>query len=946
MLGDKLSLVSTTLLSGVTVGYSIFYVSTFIYLLCALINIIALCSLLGMYFAFTGIVSLLCILFLIYRINTLRASVRPVDNQGEYYPIGHNTQLIKWEKTLELRLNIATALSLVFIGVVAVVQLTFTIFTSVILTKSTPQYSGSFYGLTTRLSTPNTPPIIERDVNNVIHVTAQNDHDLFFAQGFAMAQERIFQMDLQRRLVKGELAEVVGNAGLNSDRFWRTLNLKQSLVNDTANLQQPTRQALQAFTDGINGYLDTTTTLTIEFWLLNYTPAPFTIADILANIKLLAWTLDGNLNAEFDRYQLLLNGADINRVSTLFPPYSPSAPTTINTQNRKLLSTFNKEKTHYYQPTPEEIAAGPYKQGDRSTLNRWLPASSESYKAVQASNDWVIGGRLTDTGLPYLACDTHLSLTAVGPFVLMHLRVDESGQFNGTANQYQVDSIGAALVGAPTIIIGRNTNGVSWGLTNVGADTKDCFVLEEANNGTSYVLKDKTQVNYTFRKEIIKVKNSEDNIIVIKESSYGPVINDIMYPPGRKPLALRWLGASYQGIDDTVGSFIKMLRVSNYDQFKEAFRYYVGPAQNIVYADPSGTIGYLLPGRLPVRSGGYDGTYSVPGDGTYDWIGYVDYYNMPFMSLTSEQQSSVQQPYIVSSNNKASPTGDFPAIDTNLVDWLVDDYRVTRILNMIEQKRSSNLTLRHMQDFQLDVQSEIFNRHKDVIQNFAAFSDSKVDYWRMALSKWDGYCGNNKETTVFEEWLWNLGLLAGNEFFNNTRSDVEYRFVSARYVFKVYYDERNTNVTDVDCKPYGSCSNFVRQMFEKSVNKLLGHFRDVPTWGQTVHYTSFDHPLFKDVVGLSCVSCRRSYTKGASQTVNVATPRRDDINYASDFGPAYRQLIDIKNPENSLFILPMGQSGNMLYSGYDNYLSSWTNGVYIPMQMRGYKTRYHSVFAK
>jgi penicillin amidase len=947
-----------------TIAYFIYFVGTFIYITSSLATIVALCNGLAMYLAIIFVTSFFSLFLWTYRLIT--STRKEVNKQKpKYHILGLDAieNSIAKKASTERQLSYLTYLSIVLCIIIVILQFTFCVFISVIKSKSAPIYNGQFpSGLKTKLRKPDQPPIIQRDTNQVIHITAQNELDLYYAQGVAMAQERLFQMDFQRRVGKGQVSEIVGSAGLNIDKLMRSLNIYTTVRNDANTLTGDTAIKLQAFVDGINAYINNDPPLTIEFWLLGYSPRPFQIEDVLVTIKVLAWTLDGNLNSELTRYIMTLNGISIDRIlNVLMPPYPATGPTIINAQNmplsqtRRLFSTNEQEKDATigaYVADDATINAGPYKLRDNSDMDVFLPGISHTARSVQASNNWVLGGQITDSGLPLLACDTHLTLSALGHFLLMHLRVDPTGTYSTIKPQYEIDAIGASIVGAPTIVLGRNGYGVAWGMTNVGADVKDFFVLTESSQNTSYMVNGQP-VKYNLRTEVIKVKDDQDVVYIVKDTKYGPVMNDAMGLPGNNPLALKWMGTTYQG-DTTIETFLSLLRVSNWNQFKQAFSTYVGPAQNFIYADAQNNIGYLLPGKFPIRTGGYSGLFPVSGNGTYDWAAsqYPSFNSLPSLYITSAAQQSVSQPYIFSANNKAYPDGMYSSY-TIASDWLVDDYRAVRIGQMINDKTAGGrkVLFSDIDEMQLDVISNVFQRHKNILDHIGPITDGKyasdAENFRLRLLEWNGQSAGNKETTVFEEWVFNLATLAGKEVNSTfmkpnpgyTPSTVDLqRFYSLRYIFNVIDAEiRGTNTSiEKNCIPYGSCVQFAKQMFSLSITDLKDRFGNVPTWGELIHWSVFNHPVFSNVASLQCMTCRRVYTIGGTQTVNVAPPNLGMFRFASNFGPAYRQLIDLKYPENSLFIAPMGQNGNFLSQFYDNYLSMWKKGQYVPMKMRDY----------
>jgi penicillin amidase len=414
---------------------------------------------------------------------------------------------------------------------------------------------------------------VSRDSRGIPYIEAANEHDLYFAQGYITASDRLWQMDLLRRTGRGELAEILGQAAVEQDRRHRTFGfgpLADSLV---TKLNSPIRASLQAYADGVNAYIKSLTpsALPLEFRILQYSPTPWLPGDTLVIGKIFAETLSTTFPSDLMRSATSSLPADVRRL--LFPVTSPLDVLVFGSDS----STRQKRD--------QAAAAG------ADFFNAY-----EDRDARAASNNWVVSGKRTVTGKPLLANDPHLAASAPSIWYLVHLSMPG------------MRVAGVTTPGLPGVTLGHNDR-IAWGATNLEADVQDLYI-ESTEAGT-------------VRHEEIKVRGAASVGIDITVTRHGPIIveND-----GRR-YSLRW--TSLQPDASELPPFYAINRARNWKEFREALRSYPGPTQNFIYADVDGHIGFYGAGRIPIRKTG-DG--SLPYNGTTDegeWIGYIPFDDLP-----------------------------------------------------------------------------------------------------------------------------------------------------------------------------------------------------------------------------------------------------------------------------------------------------------------------------
>ena len=516
------------------------------------------------------------------------------------------------------------------------------------------------------------PVEIFRDRYGVPHIYAQTSEDLFFAQGFVHAQDRFWQMEFWRRLGSGRLSELFGEKLLETDKFLRTMGFYESAEEQYEKYGAETRTYLEAYAEGVNAYIldRRPARLGLEFALLKLQGVDFEIepwvpADTVSWGKMMSYDLGTNYTRE--RLNLeVLRTVGLNKWFDFFSPYRTDMPVIIN---------------------DEELV----QSGFQVARNREKPFRVFGSSGV-GSNSWVISGSRTATGKPYLANDMHLALQMPSIWYEIGLHgIDEEGNV-GRTEACPFHMRGYSFPGVPGVIAGHNDR-IAWGLTNLPGDVQDLYI-ERVNpeNPDQYEVNGEW-ADMEIRYEEIKIhKEEEPYVLRVRHTRHGPILTDlasweklntffVLPEAGREfpenvgftVLSLRWTALEPGHLHRAV---FMLDKARDWEEFREALRYWDVPAQNIVYADIDGNIGYQVPGAYPIRAKG-NGLAPVPGwTDEYEWQGYIPYEQLPYVY-------NPEKGYIVTANNPVT-TPSFPIPQGSSFSY---GYRARRIAEMIEGDR-------------------------------------------------------------------------------------------------------------------------------------------------------------------------------------------------------------------------------------------------------------------
>lgn len=760
------------------------------------------------------------------------------------------------------------------------------------LRASLPQTGGdvAVRGLKAKVS-------IARDDNGVPYVRAASDMDAYFALGYLHAQDRLWQLEVARRLAQGRLSEVLGRKALPEDVWMRTLDLYGSARSAWPALSEPARASLQAYADGINAYLGEKRTLPPEFLLLGVEPQPWHPIDSLAWFKVFSLNQSDSMRTEANRY-VARKYLPASQWALLERDYPADAPVTVDAL-----------------PAMQDIAQMGMRLEDELGLGG---------KYV-GSNAWAVSGKHTADGSPLLANDPHMGLQMPSLWYVADL---SAPGFHAS---------GMSVVGLPNIVFGRNGR-IAWGGTNMMADTQDLYVLDTDPERPNHYKADGQWQALDVRQEEIQVKNDfpaalrkplDPVRIQVRRSTLGPVISDALRSVDQ-PVALRWPGldpgdTSYEGI-------FRLAYAGNWQEFNAALAVIVAPAINVVYADADNNIGYAGAGRIPRRGAG-DGTLPVPAaDPRYAWQGYVPFAEMPRVLNPASG-------FVVSANNKVAGEN-YPHFISR--DW-APPARAERITAMIQGaiRGPGKIRVEDVEKMQGDVKDLEAGELKDYLLGLLPASAAASAPVRQ-LKAWDGSMARDQAAAaVFSLWLKNLKQRMLLDRFKDAGDNVVQLEVLRGYVAGVtplqikrmlMSGEREWCGGDAGAQRCAELADASLHDALKELDKWQGD-ESRWQWGE-LHQATFQHLPFSDVNLLDRVFGRRIPSPGSENSVDVAASRYKPMKgFEQTFGAVFRQVMSLAPGEGRhRYMNSTGQSGNPLSRHFDDMLEPFNRVEFFALR--------------
>jgi penicillin amidase len=718
---------------------------------------------------------------------------------------------------------------------------------------------------------------VRRDARSIPYIDATSDADLYFAQGYITASDRLWQMDLMRRVGRGETAELFGSQAVEQDKHWRQYNFAK-VVDENLRLASPElRSALENYARGVNAFIEglDDKTLPIEFRILQYKPRPWLPTDTLIIGKLLADALSTTWRQ------------DLIRASIRDLPAEKQADLIDQTTEYDVVLFGNDRKPAAVEPragafVPSAIAL---QKAEEQLRIRDISLASVGLFAneLAASNNWVISGKKTADGNPILANDPHLQPTAPGIWYMVELSAPK------------LHVAGVTFPGVPGVVLGHNEN-IAWGATNVGPDVQDIYY--ETFNAEGKYRTPTGWADPVIRKEVIRVRTNllspatQDTMFEVTETRHGPVIVE----DGGRKYALKWTALDPNNAE--FGAFLKLNKALNWEEFKSALRPYGGATQNFVYADVKGHIGWYAAGKIPVRRTG-DGAMPYDGSTTEgDWTGFIPFeelpnlYDPPGGLIVTANQRTVGASYKY----------------TQFIRDAAPPWRARRIFDRLNTK--AQITMDDIRDTQLD----IFNIPLDNLVKAIIKLDAASPETLNVLKSWDGLMMPDSQGALLANEI--RGCLANTVADDNKPAPVN--AVRERILDKAIREQSRVWLP----KKYASYKDFLMAC-DTSVRRSLSdpkRFGPDPatwTWGK-VFQARFFHPLAAAPLIGGQFTIPPIGIAGSGQTPNVGS------------GVSMRLIASPGNWDATRQVIPLGESGDPRSPRFKDQFQAWLTGV--PME--------------
>jgi penicillin amidase len=857
------------------------------------------------------------------------------------------------------------------------------------------------------------PVDVKRDEYGIPQIYASSDEDLFMAQGYVQAQDRFYEMDVRRHMTAGRLSEMFGKSQVDNDEFLRTLGWDRIAKEEyDTKLSASTKKYLQAYARGVNAYLKGKEgeEISLEYAALgfsnDYKPQEWTPVDSISWLKAMAWDLRGNMKAEIDR-ALMTSRLGPKQIADLYPeyPYDRNRAVVQEGQYDELTQTFEQgggAGTSAGAGTGTAGAAGTAGASAGGTagtsagtsagtgtgaatgtgtatdaLQTQLSGLQEVMEDLPAavgvngngigSNSWVVGGAHTITGKPLLANDPHLSPSLPSVWYQMGLHC------RAVSAKCQFDVSGYTFAGMPGVIIGHNKD-IAWGLTNSGIDATDLYLEKLTGDGYLY---DGKVVPFETREETIKVAGGASKKIVVRETNNGPLLSDRadeLVKVGKKAtvdtaapdrgdgyaIALRWTALDPGRTMDAV---FAMDKATGWDDFRAAAALFEVPSQNLVYADTRNHIGYTLPGRIPTRAKGHDGSVPAPGwDSKYRWTGYLEPDELPY-------EYDPKRGYIVAAN-QAVVGKDYP--HTLTTDWGYGT-RSQRITDLIESKikGGGKVSTEDMRQMQTDNSSEMAKLLVPQLLKIDV-GDKDVREAQKLLEGWDYTQDADSAAAAYFNAVWRnvLKLAFGNKLPKELRVKGQCLWVEPVDTTGPVDDDRRvrecgqrdadeaqpdggdrwfevvrTLMDDQDSDWWKAPENGTRpdadnrdELFKRAMidarwelTAKLGKDIDTWSWGRLHRLFLKNQTLGTEGPGFLRYALNRGPWKlsGGEAAVN-ATGWNAAGGYGVVWVPSMRMVVNLGDLDKSRWINLTGASGHAYSAHYTDQTGKWAKGELLP----------------
>lgn len=810
------------------------------------------------------------------------------------------------------------------ITVIALVAAGFVVWT---IQRSFPQLEGTVAvaGLEAEVT-------VQRDELGIPVITAGSSHDLFYAQGYVHAQDRFWEMDFRRHVTSGRLSELFGESQLATDRFLRTLGWRAIAEQEVATLDETSLAYYEAYADGVNAYLadHRGADASFEYAVLglqnaDYEIEPWTPADSVAWLKAMAWDLRTNVEEETQRG---IAAADFSadELTELYPDYPFD-------RNPVIVPEISSVPAVGTAEAETDTAAARIEWSEVDGVLQAVGALLGGAGEGIGSNSWVVSGDLTDTGLPLLANDPHLGAALPSVWHQSSLRC------SSVSADCPFDVTGFGFAGVPGIIIGHNDR-IAWGFTNLTTDVTDLYI--EKVEGDQY-WRDGTLVPLDVRTETLEVAGGESEELVIRSTVHGPIVSGLTEdfdtiagapyvatadggvaapvdaPAGEYAVSLQWTALS---AGTTPRAIFALNVAQDFDDFRGAAALFEVPAQNLIYADVDGNIGYQTPGRLPIRGAG-DGWVPQPGwDSAYDWKGFIPFEDLPVVYNPVEG-------YIVTANN-AIVGEDYPYFLSR--DW---DYgwRAARITDLIQRKSADGtLSIDDMRDIQADNEFSIGKRLSAAYLELST-GDAGVDSALELLRTWDAQNDADSAAAAYANVLWDELV---RNIFVREREHPAPTTDQAR-LFLLVDELLDDPGSDWWRNPGLDVASQQEMLTVSAIDayqalvELQGDNQSRWNWG-ALHALTLRSDTFgsSGIAPIEYLFNRGPYPVGGGSSVANATGWNIGGDFQTVTVPSMRMVVDLSDFDASRWNHLTGASGHTYHPNYVDQTENWQKAVLTP----------------
>jgi len=726
------------------------------------------------------------------------------------------------------------------------------------------------------------------DEKGIPQIWAENEKDAWLAVGWLHASDRLFQMEITRRVSQGKLSEWFGDLTLKYDRQQRIANHLDLARRSLKNLEESHKDILKAYISGINQFVDQTKALPFEFYLLGGEYQPWDMIDVLALLSFQTWFSDALQNND-QFYVSLEDSVGSVDARKIIVPYPVNAPKTVPqseilSNSKEILNTSFIEKLSLEASIVKALFS-----------NGLIP-----FSLTQASNAWVISPQKSRSGRAIFANDPHLEVSRLPQFwyvVGIH------------TNDGQLDVVGITTPGIPAVVMGHNGD-IAWAFTAAAIDVTDEYIEKVNPNNPDEYLQDKTYVPFKKRYEYIKVGGSgKIDTLLVKMTRNGPVIGQNR--DGSEVYSVRWAGSDFLPAA-ALSSGFKIAICTNFNSFRQCVTQFAALDANWLYADKAGNIGYQLGTPIPIREFENSQTRLPGWNSDYAWKGYYKLDETPH-ALNPDRG------WLASCNNKPDENNLTYHLPGNFADGRIS--RIESLLSSVDQ-----LSVDDMKKFQMDLVSpNILKWKNEVARILLSLGEAKL---AERIQRWQGNTDiHSKETALIKTWL----ILLTRELFEDELPDLMPQFYNQTYnrernLLTLYFSEEGKFFDDIRSE---SIIETIRDMAIRAMREAI-QIVNTRSWGDiqnlTMAHPLAEVPLLSSLLSLSRGPFPRS---GITSTLNNSTSFWDkNGHFTSRGGPSWRFILDFENTDQTQIVIPAGQSGHPLSPHFFDFYAMWDKGKY------------------